>query len=78
MASVDHKVALYRFLRRVMNRTFVPSRLALIISGHVLDGTAFQVRAISGNGQAHSINLFHPPRNPRPILFKRPLSHKQT
>src|SRR6476661_1074321 len=28
--------------------------------------------------KADSINLFHPTHNPRPILFKRPLSHKQT
>src|ERR1700716_1975941 len=25
-----------------------------------------------------SINLVHPTHNPRPILFKRPLSHEQT
>jgi hypothetical protein len=44
-----------------------------------VDGTACQIcAAISGSGQAHSINLFHPAHNLRPILFKRPLSHKQT
>src|ERR1700730_8272897 len=41
-------------------------------------GRACQVCAISGSGPAHSINLFHPTHNPRPTLFKRPLSHKQT
>jgi hypothetical protein len=56
----------------------VPSPLALI-SGHAVDGTACQVcAAIRGSGQAHSINLFHPAHNPRPILFKRPLSHKHS
>src|ERR1700755_2971276 len=29
-------------------------------------------------GQAHSINLFHPTRNPRPILFERPPPDEQT
>ncbi len=49
-----------------------------LISGHAVDGTACQVCAISGSGRAHSINLFHPTHNPRPIFFKRPLSHKQS
>ena len=35
--------------------------------------------ANSGSGQAHSISAYsHPTHNPRPILFKRPLSHEQT
>jgi hypothetical protein len=75
MARVEHKVAAISQADHELN---VQVHLALIISGHVLGGTAFEVRAISGSGQPHSINFFHPPRNSRPILFKRPLSHKQT
>jgi hypothetical protein len=34
--------------------------------------------AISGSGQAHSINFSHPTHDPRPILFERPPPHEQT
>jgi hypothetical protein len=76
MASVEHKVADISQTGHELNVR------AESVSPHhqwtCVGRDAFQFRAISGSGQTHSINLFHPPRNPGPILFKRPLSHKQT